>query len=257
MYSMPVNNRVVDEKPKQGSPRFLSKDALFRKGRSARKHIEEETVLKNILLVLSSVAFAAMMITGCGLLGGEEQPPPPELAAAPAAPVAAPAPVAPVVAAPPRTDLIPVVQEEAEVDTSAQKTPSKNPGKKAGDDVDKEIKGPAIEGDELLGNYTCTITSSEFPMGLNPPPSGCRIFRGAEGNLRIGPTNRGLGLQGQITDPKEAGFHVNGSYNIGIGKFKVKARMLKKGEGNYKGNGNGYLNDNKDNKMKYQLTIAK
>lgn len=210
-------------------------------------------MLKHILIGFILLGLLAMGIIGCNTQ--TEQPAPPVVAPAPApavAPAPAPAP-APAVPAPPRTELIPIDQPQEAV---ASGTPSGKGRTKGPGGVDAPISGPATEGDELLGNYTCQITSDEFPMGINPPPSGCRITKAGDGSLNIRPTGN-IGLRGNVTDPKAKGFFINGSYNVGLGQFKVKARMIRQGANSFKGNGRGTMNDNKDKAIKYKLTMTK
>ena len=162
--------------------------------------------------------------------------------------IAQPVVAQPVVAAPPpETPLVPIEEPVAETTTT---------GKGTGAGVDKAISGPATTGDELVGNYTCQITSKEFPFGLNPPASGCRIYKAGDGGLRIGPVGRQSGISGTISDPKAAGFHVVGTYNLSPIKLDIKARMLRKGAGKFSGAGRGVLNGDKANKINYTLTMT-
>jgi len=207
--------------------------------------------------VCLTIVVLAFLVGACDLLKGSE--PAPVAAPVPVA-VPAPAPVpvvapTPAPAAPPRTELVAIEQPAATVDVPG--TGVKKPAADKGDNVDAPIAGPATEGDELLGNYTCAITSNDFPMGISPPPSGCRIFRAGDGSLKVGPTG-GAGLKGNITDPKAAGFHIQGTYNLGpLGKFDLKARMARKGEGDFAGAGKGALNGNKEKEMKFKLTMTR
>ena len=159
-------------------------------------------------------------------------------------PVAPPVVVAP---PPPETPLVPI-EEPVAVNTG------KAGGQGGG--VDKAIGGPATTGDELVGNYTCAITSKEFPFGLNPPPSGCRIYKAGDGSLKVGPSGRQGGVSGSISDPKAAGFHIVGTYNLSPVKLDIKARMLRKGAGKFSGNGRGVLNGDKANQIGYTLTMT-
>ncbi|MCK9462923.1 MAG: hypothetical protein M0R80_25150 [Proteobacteria bacterium] len=152
-----------------------------------------------------------------------------------------------VVAPPPETPLVPIEEPVAETTTT---------GKGTGGGVDKAISGPATTGDELVGNYMCQITSKEFPFGLNPPASGCRIYKAGDGSLRIGSVGRQAGISGTISDPKAAGFHVVGTYNLSPVKLDIKARMLRKGAGKFSGAGRGVLNGDKANKISYTLTMT-
>ena len=155
----------------------------------------------------------------------------------------------PVVVAPPppETPLIPIAEPVVD-----------NTGKtgKGGGGVDKAIGGPATSGEELAGNYSCQITSKEFPFGLNPPPSGCRIYKAGDGNMKVGPVGRQSGLSGSISDPKAAGFHVVGTYNLSPLKLDIKARMLRQGPGKFSGKGRGVLNGDKANQVGYTLTMT-
>ncbi|MCK9522665.1 MAG: hypothetical protein M0R76_06395 [Proteobacteria bacterium] len=198
------------------------------------------------------LAFTTLFfLSACDLIQGAAPQPAP-------VPEVVPETVAP--PAPPRTELTPVAaaavdtgEEEAQPEAKAGGT-AKKP---ASSNVDAPIAGPSTEGDELLGNYTCTITSDDFPLGIAPPATGCRITRTGEGTLQVGPTGA-VGMRGTISDPKAAGFYVIGAYTLGpLGKFDVKARMLKKSDKQYSGTGNGVLNDNKEKQMKFTMTMTK
>jgi hypothetical protein len=214
-------------------------------------------VIKNILFGVNFLILLGLVITGCKTESAAPPPPAPVAVPqaaqpAPPAPVAQPAPTPAPAAAPPRTDLVPVEQPAAPASVTA-----KHGKGKGGGNVDAAISGPKTEGDELLGNYSCQITSNEFPMGLNPPASGCKIFKDGSGKLRIGPTG-GIGIKGTINDPKAKGFHIVGKYNVGIGSFNIKTRMLRQGASkNFAGRGKGYMNNNKDKQMKYKLTMTR
>ncbi len=153
--------------------------------------------------------------------------------------------VQPVVLPPPATPLIPI-EEPAAAST----------GKAGGGGVDKAIAGPATTGDELVGNYSCAITSKGFPFGLNPPASGCRIYKAGDGSLKIGPSGRQAGISGDINDPKATGFFVVGTYNLSAVKLEIKARMLRKGTNEFSGKGRGRLNGDKANQIDYTLTMT-
>ena len=198
-----------------------------------------------------ALALAALVAFGCN----SEPQPLPQLpqAMVPQPVVAQPIvaqPVAPPVVQtpPPETPLVPIAEPVAD---AAGKT-----GTGGGGGIDKAITGPKTTGDELVGNYTCAITSKEFPFGLNPPASGCRIYKAGDGSLKIGPVGRQAGISGSISDPKAAGFHVVGTYNLSPIKLDIKARMLRKGAGKFVGKGRGVLNGDKANQINYTLTMT-
>jgi len=212
-------------------------------------------VTQNIIrsaVCLGALALAALVAFGCNNTADQ---PLPQLPQAMIPPVMAPPVVAPPVAPPPvvqappppETPLVPIA-EPVVADTG--KTG------KGGGGIDKAISGPATTGDELVGNYTCQITSKEFPFGLNPPASGCRIFKAGDGSLKIGPVGRQGGINGTVTDPKAAGFHVVGTYNLSPIKLDIKARMLRQGANKFSGKGRGVLNGDKANQINYTLTMT-
>jgi len=201
---------------------------------------------------LCALALVALVTFGCNNEPQQLPQLPQPVIAQPviAQPVVAPPVVAPPVVQtppPPETPLV-AIEEPAAAETG--KTG------KGGGGVDKAISGPATTGDELVGNYMCAITSKEFPFGLNPPPSGCRIYKAGDGGLRIGPVGRQAGISGTISDPKAAGFHVVGTYNLSPIKLDIKARMLRKGANKFSGSGRGVLNGDKANQINYTLTMT-
>jgi hypothetical protein len=212
-------------------------------------------VIRNIIrlaVCLCALALVALVAFGCNNTADQPLPQLPQAVVPPivTAPVVAPPPVvtAPVVTPPPpETPLVPIA-EPVVADTG--KTG------KGGGGIDKAISGPATTGDELVGNYTCQITSKEFPFGLNPPASGCRIYKAGDGSLRIGPVGRQGGISGTVTDPKAAGFHVVGTYNLSPIKLDIKARMLRQGATKFSGKGRGVLNGDKANQINYTLTMT-
>ena len=205
---------------------------------------------KNIfgLTVFGAMALVEVVVFGCN----NEPQPLPQLpqAMVPQPVVAQPVVAPPVVQTPPppQTPLVPIAEPVAD---TAGKT-----GTGGGGGIDKAITGPKTTGDELVGNYSCAITSKEFPFGLNPPPSGCRIYKAGDGSLKIGPVGRQAGISGSIGDPKAAGFHVVGTYNLSPIKLDIKARMLRKGVGKFSGKGRGVLNGDKANQINYTLTMT-
>jgi hypothetical protein len=211
----------------------------------------EATVIKNIFGTTLCIGALALAVVGCN---NEPQPLPqlPQAVVPPvvATPVVAPPVVAPPVVTPPpppETPLLPIEEPVAA-------TPGK--GGKGGGGIDKAISGPATTGEELAGNYTCQITSKEFPFGLNPPPSGCRIYKAGDGSMKVGPIGRQGGISGSISDPKAAGFHIVGTYNLNPIKLDIKARMLRQGAGKFSGKGRGVLNGDKSNQISYTLTMT-
>jgi hypothetical protein len=168
--------------------------------------------------------------------------------------VPAPAPAAQP-AAPPPTPLIPIsdVQEE-----ETAETPKGKGGKFAG--IDKALPGPETPGDELVGNYSCSLDGKGLSLGpLKLPAFGCRIYRADDGTLRLGPTSRSAtSLSGKITDTKATGFFISGTYNFPGNKMDVKARMKRQGtSNNFSGRGRGRLNEDKANQITYTLTMTR
>ena len=204
---------------------------------------------KNIFRTVLCVGALALVVFGCN---PEPQPLPqlPQAMIPPVvmAPVVAPPVVAPPVVTPPPPET-PLVAIAEPVVAGTGKTGG-------GGGIDKAISGPATTGDELVGNYTCQITSKEFPFGLNPPASGCRIYKAGDGSLKIGPVGRQSGISGSISDPKAAGFHVVGTYNLSPIKLDIKARMLRQGATKFSGKGRGTLNGDKANQISYTLTMT-
>jgi hypothetical protein len=204
------------------------------------------SIFKSMVSIVLGVVFA-LAVLGCN-----NQP---EQAPVVQQPVVQPVVVQPVVqqpivtpppAPPPATPLIPIAEEPTATGGTGG----------GGGGVDKAIAGPATSGDELAGNYMCQITSKEFPFGLNPPASGCRIYKAGDGSLKVGPVGRQTGLSGTIDDPKAAGFHVVGTYNLSAVKLEIKARLLRKGTNEFSGKGRGRLNGDKANQINYTLTMT-
>lgn len=202
---------------------------------------------------LGALALVALVAFGCNNTADQPLPQLPQ-AMVPQPVVVQPVfaqPVAPPVVQtppPPETPLVPIAEPVA---ATTGKT-----GTGTGGGVDKAISGPKTTGDELVGNYTCQITSKEFPFGLNPPASGCRIYKAGDGSLKIGPVGRQAGISGSISDPKAAGFHVVGTYNLSPIKLDIKARMLRQGASKFSGKGRGVLNGDKANQINYTLTMT-
>jgi len=207
-------------------------------------------VTKNIFGTMLCVCALALVVFGCKS-EPQQLPQLPQAVIPPVvmAPVVAPPVVAPpiVTPPPPETPLIAIAETVTE-------TTGKTGG--GGGGIDKAISGPATTGDELVGNYTCQITSKDFPFGLNPPASGCRIYKAGDGSLKIGPVGRQGGISGTISDPKAAGFHVVGTYNLSPIKLDIKARMLRQGATKFSGKGRGVLNGDKANQIAYTLTMT-
>ena len=187
------------------------------------------------------VGFAACLVFSMSACNNQPAQPP-----AVQQPIVQPVVQQPVVPPPPATPLIPI--EEPAAATGKAGT--------GGGGVDKAISGPATTGDELVGNYMCAITSKGFPFGLNPPASGCRIYKAGDGSLKIGPSGRQAGISGDINDPKATGFFVVGTYSLSAVKLEIKARMLRKGTSEFSGKGRGRLNGDKANQIDYTLTMT-
>jgi hypothetical protein len=216
-----------------------------------QKDEREDNVTRNIFKSMTFVGFAAcfaFVISACN--NPPEQVPvvqPVVQQPVVVQPVVQQPVVQPVVAPPPATPLVPIAEEPAAATGKAGT---------GGGGVDKAIAGPATTGDELVGNYMCQITSKEFPFGLNPPASGCRIYKAGDGSLKIGPVGRQAGISGSINDPKATGYFVVGTYNLSAVKLDIKARMLRKGTNEFSGKGRGVLNGDKANQINYTLTMT-
>lgn len=166
-------------------------------------------------------------------------------------PVAPPvAPPTPVAEAPlPRTELVPIAEEEED-----EPTPKKVA---VGTGICK-LPGPETPGDELLGNYTCAFNVKGLPFGLSPPPVSCSIRKASDGSLRVKRSGGDAGsFGGAIAEHKATGFRVDGNYKFSGNKLKVGACMRRKGTGKFTGSGSGVLNGDKKNKLKYTLTMTK
>jgi len=158
-------------------------------------------------------------------------------------------PPAPVAEAPlPRTELIPISEEEDEP------TPKKVA---VGTGICK-LPGPETPGDELLGNYSCDFDVKGLPFGLKPPAVGCSIRQKSDGTLAVKGSGGDTGnFHGPIAEHKAAGFRVDGKYKFGGNKLTVGTCMRRKGAGKFVGSGSGVLNGDKKNKLKYTLTMTK
>jgi len=207
-------------------------------------------VIKKAFAVTLLLSLMVVFISGCKSEPEMQLPPaiaPPAQLPALVAPVPAVAAVpvpAPVVVAPPATPLIPI--------EGSRPTGS-------GGNIDGRISGQKTDGSELLGNYTCAIKTNDLPLGINPPPVGCKIYRSGDGSLKIGPTGKTSAgsMSGNVTDTKAAGFYIIGKYRAPGGKFDLKVRMKRKGKSKFSGAGRGVLNNNKKKGLKYTLTMTK
>lgn len=176
-------------------------------------------------IILSSI----MLVVACK----KEEPP---------APVVPPPPPAPPVA--------PVEEPPVDTDTGTGTEPELPP-----------VEEPASKGTmtpvtraSLIGNYTCSISSSEFPMGISPPPAICKISEGPGDSLQISPIGN-LGVSGRITNIKGTSFSISGDYNVGVGKLKLNARLKKRSGRVYRGSGKGSLDDAAA--ISFNLTLKK
>lgn len=178
-----------------------------------------------LVLVTLSLAF---VFTACK----DKEPP-----VAPAAPPPAPVPVAE-----------PVVEEDT-VPEEPELPPTEEPVETP------TTKTAGISKNSLIGNYSCAVTSDQFPMGLTPPAATCKIYQGSGENLKIGPIGK-TGINGSIVNIKGNRFTVTGSYNVGIGELKVNARLTKRNAKTYKGKGSGSLGST-GAAISYTLTLKK
>lgn len=202
-------------------------------------------LFKLTLALLCVVAITAMV--SCNA----QEPAPQPIAVAPVMP--APQPQAP---PPPPTPLIPVLQE------TAVPQPSGSPGKASGGsaNVDAKIQGPGTSGEELIGQYSCSLDSKKvnLPLGVKLPPFNCRIYQAADGALKLGPTAQGMAsVTGNISDPKAAGFHVVGKATFAGQSMNIKMRMVRKGADTFSGSGKGSMNDDKKAEVTYTLVMTK
>jgi hypothetical protein len=223
------------------------------KAQSKRRNI----VSRNIYKVLVLITLIAIPISGCN--SGQPEPAP-QAVQVPQVQIAPPVQQAPVVqpvAAPPPTPLLPLAEEVAETKGSSGIS-SKLPKV---DGVDVPLPGKQTEGDELIGNYACVLDAKDLPLGpFKLPALGCRIYRADDGSLNLGPTSRGIaGIRGTIQNPTEAGFFVTGGYKFPGNELGIKVRMQRKPGAQvvYSGKGRGMLNDDKNTKKDYTLTMTK
>ena len=154
-----------------------------------------------------------------------------------------PAATEPEKAPPPQTELYPIEEEEPEKKVSG-----------GGTGVCK-LRGPETKGEELLGNYQCAIDTKDFPFGLKPPPFGCRVATSGSGAVKLMPQGQRGGMA--ISETKLSGFKLDGKYNFSGQKLQINTCMRAKGPGKYKGSGNGILNGDKKNRVKYTLTMTR
>ncbi len=211
---------------------------------------------RNIHWILMFCVTAVFVVCGCD---SEPAPSYPQMTQPPVqVPQAAPIPqqpqpvAAPVPVAPPPTPLTPVIEETP---TTGGKKP--RPG---GGGIDRRIPGPATEGDEHIGAYSCQVTSKKLSLGpLKLPSFGCRIFRANDGTLKIGSSSSNTAsMRGSIKDSTPLGFFVVGSFNFPGNKLAIKTRMVRRaGAKVYKGKGRGRLNNNKANVIQYNLTMTR
>jgi hypothetical protein len=192
--------------------------------------------------------------------GAQQQAPPQAPAPTmPQAPSAQQAPqgqaAQPPAAEPPPTPLVPI-EEEDDDDEDGKKVAKKKKGEGSG--VCKSIPGPETNGEELLGNYLCQLDTKDLPLGIKPPPVGCRIGTTADGSLAVMPTSRSAAsMRGPITETKAAGFRVDGTYAFAGNKMRIGACMMRKGAGKFRGRGQGVLNKNRASRIKFTLTMTK
>ncbi|MFO8070233.1 MAG: hypothetical protein R6V85_00040 [Polyangia bacterium] len=190
--------------------------------------------------------------------GAKQQAPAPAMPQAPAAQQAPQGQAAqgaadrPPAAEPPPTPLVPIEEE----DDDDEKIVKKKKG--GGSVICKSIPGPETNGEELLGNYLCQLDTKDLPLGIKPPPVGCRIGTTADGSLAVMPTSRSAAsMRGPITETKAAGFRVDGTYAFAGNKMRIGACMMRKGAGKFRGRGQGVLNKNRASKIKFTLTMTK
>jgi len=212
---------------------------------------------KNGIISVTVVFGALLLAAGCNSGQPAAQPAQnvPQVPAQ-APPQAVPAPAQPVVTAPPAppaTPLIPVPDAPA----AAPATPKK--GTSSGGGIDAKLPGKGTSGDELIGNYSCAINSKKLSIGpIKPPPFGCKIFRSQSGDLKISSSSDGAGsMKGSVNDQTEAGFFVNGKYEMAGNSLAIKARMKLAGAGKYSGKGRGRFNDDKSSQIDYTLTMTR
>ncbi len=208
-------------------------------------------IVETMVVALAMVCVVAVTSGGC-----KSEPVAPQLPVAiqqpmmPSVPAVAPVPepMAPPAPEPPPTPLTPIVEEK----------PVAQPGKAAGTGICKNIPGVVTPGDELVGNYSCKLDTNDLPMGITPPPFGCALRKGGDGALSIMPMGRdAAAIRGPITETKAAGFRLDGTWSFMNNKLRIGACMMRKGAGTFKGSGSGILNNKKDKKIKFTLTMTK
>jgi hypothetical protein len=209
----------------------------------------KEHLFETMIFSLATVFISAVVAGGC-----QSEPAAPQLPVGYQMPVMAPVvapvpePVAPPVPEPPPTPLIPIVEE----------TPAAQPGKAAaGTGICKNIPGIATNGDEIVGNYMCKLDTNDLPMGITPPPFACALRKQGDDSVRIMPSGTAASLSGPVTETKAAGFRLDGTWSFMNNKLRIGACMMRKGAGKFVGSGSGILNDKKDKKIKFTLTMTK
>lgn len=197
---------------------------------------------------LAFVALAAVCLAAFATMGCQSEPVAPQLPMVvqqPVVPVVAPVPPPPPPAPePPATPLVPIV-EEAPV--------AKAGG--GGGGVCKNIPGIATPGDEILGNYTCKF-DVDLPFGMKPPAFDCALRRQGDGAIRIMPAGGAAALNGPVTETKTGGFRLDATWTYPGIKLRVGSCMMRKGTG-FQGSGQGILNDDKNKKTKFKLTMTR
>lgn len=146
-----------------------------------------------------------------------------------------PPPPAPVPVAEPVVPVDTGVDTDTDTATEPQLPPSEQPGTSSGGVA-------AISKKSLVGNYSCSVTSSQFPLGMKPPAAACKIYEGSGDGLKISPIG-GMGITGNIKNIKAKTFQVVGQFNVGIGNLKINATLGKRSRKLYKGKGKGSLGD--------------
>ncbi len=210
---------------------------------------------KNEILLLTAVLGVSVLAAACN--SSQPAPPPPQnVPQAPMQVPPQPVPAQPQVAVPPpppATPLIPVPDATATAPTTAKK------GTSSGGSIDAPLPGKGTSGDELIGNYSCAINSKQLSIGpIKPPPFGCKIFRSQSGELKVSSSSEGAGsMKGNVSDQTEAGFFINGKYEVSGNSLAIKARLKVAGAGKYSGKGRGRLNNDKSNQIDYKLTMTR
>ncbi|MBN2342416.1 MAG: hypothetical protein JXX29_20035 [Deltaproteobacteria bacterium] len=159
-----------------------------------------------------------------------------------------PAPVEPVAPPPAPVPVADTEEEDTGTETETATEPELPPTEEP-----TASKSSGISKSSLIGNYSCSISGENFPMGIVPPPAMCKIYEGSGDDLKIAPVG-GSGINGTISNIRGGSFSVVGNFDVGVGKLKINARLSRRSSTQYKGKGTGEL---AGATIPYNLTLIK